>query len=73
MSESTGTITVTNGSASVKLRVYGHGDTYGNALNGKYSPEASSAVLGNITAFTQTGVSTAIDVSGWVNYTAISE
>lgn len=73
MSESTGTITVTNGSASVKLRVYGHGDTYGNALNGKYSPEASSAVLGNITTFTQTGVSTAIDVSGWVNYTAISE
>lgn len=60
-------------SASVKLRVYGHGDTYGNALNGKYSPEASSAVLGNITAFTQTGVSTAIDVDGWVNYTAISE
>ena len=60
-------------SASVKLRVYGHGDTYGNALNGTNSPEASSAVLGNITAFTQTGVSTAIDVSGWVNYTAISE
>lgn len=60
-------------SASVKLRVYGHGDTYGNALNGTNSPEASSAVLGNITAFTQTGVSTAIDVDGWVNYTAISE
>ena len=60
-------------SASVKLRVYGHGDTYGNALNGTNSPAASSAVLGNITAFTQTGVSTAIDVEGWVNYTAISE
>ena len=66
-------ITEARTSASVKLRVYGHGDTYGNALNGTNSPEVSSAVLGNITAFTQTGVSTAIDVSGWVNYTAISE